>query len=99
MGYAYTMTHPGVPCVFWSHFFDWGETTRRRLEQLIRIRKGTGIHSRSHVDIKEARKGLYAAIIDGRTAVKLGTRDWYPGHGWHLALDGERFAVWVRSKY
>ena len=54
--------------------------------------------SRSHVDIKEARKSLYAAIIDGRTAVKLGTRDWNPGHGWHLALDGERFAVWVRSK-
>src|SRR5262249_51234379 len=23
MGYAYILTHPGVPCVYWSHFFDW----------------------------------------------------------------------------
>jgi alpha-amylase len=98
MGYAYIMTHPGIPCVFWSHFFDWGEMTRRRLEQLIRIRRGMGIHSRSHVAIKEARKSLYAAIIDDQTAVKLGSRDWHPGRGWHLAVDGDRFAVWVLGK-
>lgn len=22
MGYAYVMTHPGVPSVFWEHFFE-----------------------------------------------------------------------------
>lgn len=21
---AYILTHPGMPCVFWEHFFDWG---------------------------------------------------------------------------
>jgi alpha-amylase len=96
-GYAYLLTHPGIPCVFWSHYFDWGNSVRQRIERLIKIRKATGIHSRSGVDIKEARQGLYAAIIDGRVAVKLGSRAWSPGWGWDLAADGERFAVWARG--
>jgi alpha-amylase len=96
MGYAYLLTHPGIPCVFWSHFFDWGDTTRHRIERLIRVRKQAGLHARSHVDIKEARRGLYAAIVDDRVAVKLGSCGWWPGGGWHLAVDGEKFAVWTR---
>jgi alpha-amylase len=97
MGYAYILTHPGTPCVFWPHFFDWGQETRQRIERLLLLRKYCGIHSRSHVDIKEANRGLYAAIIDGKVAMKLGRRGWSPGGGWHLALDGDRFAVWLRS--
>lgn len=96
MGYAYLLTHPGVPCVFWSHYFDWGGATRQRLDRLINVRKSSGIHSRSGVEIKEAQPGLYAAIIDGKAAVKLGSRPWSPGWGWALAVDGERFAVWTR---
>ncbi len=71
-GYAYLMTHPGIPCVFWSHFFDWGEPLRRLIDRLIQVRRYAGVHARSHVDIKEAGKGLYAAVVDGRVAVKLG---------------------------
>jgi len=97
MGYAYLLTHPGVPCVFWSHYFDWGGQTRQRIERLIKVRRVTGLHSRSGIDIKEASKGLYAAIVDGRVAIKLGSRDWCPGGGWDLAADGERFAVWTRK--
>jgi alpha-amylase len=97
MGYAYTLTHPGIPCVFWSHFFDWGGHTRQRLERLIRVRKVTGVHARSWVDIKEARRGLYAAIIDGKVAVKLGSHHWAPGRSWQLACDGDKFAVWVHT--
>jgi alpha-amylase len=98
MAYAYTLTHPGAPCVFWSHFFDWGAQTRQRIERLIQVRKYTGVHARSWVDIREARRGLYAAFIDGQIAVKLGTGNWSPGGGWQLAVDGERFAVWVMPK-
>ena len=97
MGYAYLFTHPGIPCVFWPHLFDWGGVTRERIEKLIQLRKDAGIHSHSAVDIKETRKGLYAAIIDGKAAVKLGSLDWSPGWGWHLAVWGERFAAWVRG--
>ena len=24
LGYAYILTHPGIPCLFWEHHFDWG---------------------------------------------------------------------------
>jgi alpha-amylase len=97
MGYAYLLTHPGQPCVFWRHYFDWGEPTRRRLDRLLQVRRLAGLHSCSTVDIKEADRGLYAAFVDGRVAVKLGSRDWWPGWGWQLAVDGERFAVWTRN--
>jgi alpha-amylase len=93
--YAYVLTHPGVPCVFWAHYFDWGPAMRHRLDQLIRLRRESGLRADSPVEIKEAARGLYAAVI-GRVAVKLGSRSWSPGHGWHLAVDGERFAVWRR---
>lgn len=96
MGHAYLLTHPGIPCVFWSHFFDWDAETRGKIERLIWLRRALGIHARSAVDIREARPGLYAALIDGKLAVKLGSRGWCPGGDWRLALDGERFAIWTR---
>jgi alpha-amylase len=95
--YAYTLTHPGVPCVFWSHYFDWDDYTRKRLDRLIQVRRDMGIHSRSGVTIYEARRGLYAANVDDRVAVKLGSQNWSPGRGWHLAVDGHHFAVWTRG--
>src|SRR5262249_13618432 len=52
MGYAYLLTHPGVPCVFWSHYFDWGWPTRQRLDRLIRLRRTAGLHARSWVDVR-----------------------------------------------
>jgi alpha-amylase len=98
LGYAYLCTHPGIPCAFWPHYFDWGDYTRQRIDRLVEVRKSTGLHARSVVDIKEARTGLYAAITDGKVAVKLGSRPWSPGAGWQLALDGDKFAVWTRAR-
>jgi alpha-amylase len=98
MAYAYILTHPGIPCVFWSHYFDWGTYTRERIDKLIKLRKDTGLNSRSVVDIKEAKPGLYAALIDGKVAVKLGSLDWSPGDTWQLTLDGDKFAVWTKSR-
>ncbi len=79
LGYAYLLTHPGVPCVFWPHYFDWGEAARRRIDRLIKVRQHAGVHAGSHVDIKEATNGLYAAIIDGRVARQAGIARLAPG--------------------
>jgi alpha-amylase len=97
MAYAYLLTHPGIPCVFWSHFLEWGEPLRGKIAQLIRLRKMAGIHAGSSVDIKAACKNLYAAIIDGRVAVKLGAAGWSPGWGWQQVFDGDRCTVWLRG--
>ena len=71
-GYAYLFTHPGMPCVLWDHYFDWGLPLQAAIRALIRIRKENGIHSRSKVDILAADFFAYGAIIDEKLAVRLG---------------------------
>eukprot|EP00930_Biecheleria_cincta_P083754 TRINITY_DN73264_c0_g1_i1.p1 TRINITY_DN73264_c0_g1~~TRINITY_DN73264_c0_g1_i1.p1 ORF type:complete len:1497 (-),score=262.19 TRINITY_DN73264_c0_g1_i1:288-4631(-) len=94
--YALLLTHPGVPCVF---HFDYSRSphVRENLLKLCSIRRDAGIHSTSPLNICAASYGLYAAIIAGKVAVKLGTDDWSPGGGWKFACGGHEFAVWVRG--
>lgn len=37
VGYAYILTHPGVPCVFYEHLFDWGEELGATIKRLIEV--------------------------------------------------------------
>ena len=93
-GYAYILTHPGVPCVYWPHFFDWG--LRYRIKTLIGLRRSAGITSASQVSVQAADGGRYAAVIDGKLAVKIGPADWIPGPDWTLAAFGKNYAAWTR---
>ncbi|MEL6969320.1 MAG: alpha-amylase C-terminal beta-sheet domain-containing protein [Bacteroidota bacterium] len=95
-GYAYILTHPGVPSVFWDHYFDWG--LKGAIDALIEVRKDNGLHSESSLDIKEARWDLYAAEIDGKVAMKIGPGSWAPsGSGWVLRTSGSDYAVWDKA--
>jgi alpha-amylase len=95
-GYAYILTHPGVPTVFWDHYFDWG--MKQDIKALMAIRRRNGIRSTSSLVIEAAQKDLYAATIDGRVAVKIGSGDWSPERTqrapWRLTYSGNNFAVW-----
>jgi len=93
-GYAYILTHPGVPCVYWPHFFDWG--LKAEISKLIAIRRAAGIVSASPVAIARAEQGVYAAFVGGNVALKLGDRAWTPGAGWQLAAAGAGYTVWTR---
>jgi alpha-amylase len=93
-GYAYILTHPGVPCVYWPHLFDWG--LRQELQALIGARQAAGVTSTSKVSVLAADSGRYAAVIDDKLAVKIGPADWSPGSGWSLAASGKNYAVWTR---
>ena len=97
-GYVYILTHPGIPCIFWRHFFDQGERQQAQIKKLIAIRKKAGITSRSNVFIEPITDGKYAAIIEGKVAMKLGPAPWSPGDGWEVALDGPDYAVWTRRQ-
>lgn len=44
-GYAYILTHPGIPCVYWKHYFDWKRGDE--IKKLIKARKYAGVHSGS----------------------------------------------------
>jgi len=102
--YAYILTHPGLPCVFWPHFYDWGPDNKKELANLIRIRKTAGIYSTSAIRIKAARSGFYAAEIDGMNQTVLLVLAGYgfnPGQGWTKAAQGAMYTVWLKnsSKY
>ncbi len=94
-GYAYILTHPGVPTVYWPHFFDWGH--RDAIRALINVRKSQGLTSTSTVSIQVADSSNYAAIIDGKVAMKIGPGSWSPGSGWTLATSGTGYSVWTKS--
>ena len=46
-GYAYILTHPGTPCVFWDHLSD--QRLRDTVGRLVACRKRNGLNCRSAV--------------------------------------------------
>jgi alpha-amylase len=102
-GYAYILTHPGTPCVFWRDIFDSSAINESRLKTMIRLRQKYGIHSESKVFIDKADQGtVYAAYIQGdrgEVGMKIGPGAWSPsGPKWDrtgdLLLSGPDFAIW-----
>ncbi|MAZ66946.1 MAG: alpha-amlyase [Kangiellaceae bacterium] len=94
-GYAYILTHPGIPTVYWAHVYDWG--LYDAVKAIIDVRKAEGITSTSSVDIQAAESDKYAAIIDGKVAVKIGSGAWSPGAGWTVKASGNGYAVWSKD--
>ncbi|KAK3038895.1 hypothetical protein RJ639_028617 [Escallonia herrerae] len=96
-GYAYILTHPGIPSVFYDHFYDWGGSTHDQIVKLMDIRRSQDIHSRSSIRILEANPNLYAAVIGESVSMKIGDGSWCPaGREWTLATSGHRYAVWQK---
>lgn len=94
-GYAYILTHPGIPCIFWEHAYDWN--LYAPIQTLINIRKSNKINSASKVEIIKAEDGLYAAIIDNKLALKLGNKDWSPDPSFKPAASGDQYKVWAKT--
>ncbi|XP_078163645.1 alpha-amylase-like 2 isoform X1 [Carex rostrata] len=96
-GYAYILTHPGIPTVFYDHLCDWGDSIHDQIAKLMEIRRSQDIHSRSTIKIIEAQPNLYSAIIGDKLCMKIGDSSWAPsGEEWKLATSGIRYAVWHR---
>ncbi|KAF3971426.1 hypothetical protein ACB098_03G165000 [Castanea mollissima] len=96
-GYAYILTHPGTPTVFYDHIFSH---YRPEIEALISIRNRNKIHCRSIVKITKAERDVYAAIVDEKVAVKIGPGHYEPPSGqqkWSSAYEGKDFKVWESS--
>nr|ACU18643.1 unknown [Glycine max] len=55
-GYAYILTHPGTPSIFYDHFFDWG--LKEQIAKLSSIRVKHGINEKSSVNILAAEADL-----------------------------------------
>nr|CCA30065.1 unnamed protein product [Neospora caninum Liverpool]CEL71304.1 TPA: unnamed protein product [Neospora caninum Liverpool] len=106
-GYAFILTHPGVPSVYWNHFSDYGPYCKQKLQELCDVRVTQGIHSGSGIFMARTEEGLYAAYISAQSwfcrpstanvAMKIGFKDWSPeGHNWKIATFGTNYCVWNR---
>lgn len=59
--YAFILSSPGVPCVFWPH---WQSTSKANIEKMIAVRRAAGIHSESNVTVT-ARSTYYESLAVG----------------------------------
>ena len=105
-GYAQIPTHPGVPTVYWKHYFDWGADLRGRIGALINARKAAGVHSGSDLHLQDSarERGVYAARVVGRHGdlyVRIGgsDEDWQPHYSgyrdYREYARGDGWTVWV----
>jgi alpha-amylase len=105
-GYAFILTHPGVPTVYWKHYFDWGDDLRDKIRAMINARKVAGVHAGSTVQAQDNARnaGVYAARIVGRNGdlyVRIGGDDgaWAPLHSgyqnYRQYADGAGWKVWL----
>uniref|UniRef100_A0A2P2QBT9 alpha-amylase n=1 Tax=Rhizophora mucronata TaxID=61149 RepID=A0A2P2QBT9_RHIMU len=97
-GYAYIMTHPGTPSIFYDHFFDWG--LKAEITKLAAIRKTYGINLTSTVNILASDSDLYVAAINDNIIVKIGPKmdlgNLIPSN-FQVATSGKDYAVWSRK--
>ncbi|TQD72841.1 hypothetical protein C1H46_041623 [Malus baccata] len=101
-GYAYILTHPGTPVIFYDHLYDFG--LHDILTELIDARRRAGIHCRSSVKIYHANNEGYVAQIGDTLVMKLGDFDWNPSKenhlegSWQTFVDkGSDYKLWVRQ--
>lgn len=100
--YAFILTHPGIPCVYWRHYFEWNRGGE--IGRLIKARKYTGVHSGSYLKT-ETQGNNYVAIVGDRPSesstliVKIGRGFAFNVDTtvWGLETSGEGYAVWVRK--
>ena len=104
--YAQILTHPGLPTVYWKHYFEWGAQLQAQIRTLIHARKLAGVHAGSllYPQDNATANGIYAARIDGsrgRLYVRIGGTEasWQPASsGYRDAREvarGQGWAVWL----
>ncbi|CAL2231671.1 unnamed protein product [Prunus armeniaca] len=84
-GYAYILTHPGTPTVFYDHIFSHYHS---EIKALLSLRNRNKLNCQSRVKITKAERDVYAAIIDEKVAVKIGPGHYEPQSGPRQRLQG-----------
>ncbi|OVA10471.1 Alpha amylase [Macleaya cordata] len=96
-GYVYILTHPGIPSIFYDHFFEWG--LKEEITKLAAIRSRNGIRPSSTIRIIAADADLYVAAIDEKIIAKIGPR-YEVGNlvppNFKVVASGKDYAVWEK---
>jgi len=107
IGYAYILTHPGIPCVFWDHVCDWGDNVRNDIQKILRLRIESGMKVDFPAKILQADHDLYIAEIGAPAVLRvaLGPRvaPAYDRNYWQKGASGHGWCVWIskaaKAKY
>jgi alpha-amylase len=99
-GHVFLLTHPGIPCIFWSHYFDVNIKVHDSIKTLCQFRLKNNITNISDVEVIQSTISSYVAKIDNRILVKIGDDFWSPyginGY-WNLELSGDGWAIWKKN--
>jgi len=95
--YAFLLSMPGVPCVFYPHWI----VLKEPIKKMINARYKTGVHSESAVS-DEAGNGFYKATItgtNGEIRLLVGPNSGYNNapSGFTLAVKGENYGVYYKT--
>ncbi|KAK9675794.1 hypothetical protein RND81_11G031600 [Saponaria officinalis] len=93
-GYAYILTHPGTPAVFYDHIFSHYKS---EISSLLAVRIRNKINCRSTIKINKADRDVYAATIDDKVTMKIGPGHYEPpndSQNWSIAVEGNDYKVW-----
>lgn len=93
--YAFILSSPGVPCVFWPH---WQGSSKQNIESMIEVRRAAGIHSGSDVTVT-AKDKYYESVATGHNG-KLITRIGFASpkevpDGYWLAANGANWWMFL----
>ena len=93
--YAYILSMPGVPCVFYPHWSRYKD----EIQTMIAIRKQAGIHSESQVLEEESGPYAYSGTIQGhhrKLIVRVGkNRDMTIPDGYWKCIDGDYYTMYL----
>ena len=94
---AYILGMPGVPCIFYPHWYKYKED----IKPMIEARKLAGVHSESAVSNEQAEDGGYQCTLQGKygwLVLQLGNKANHQGWGdpaYKLIAKGDGYAMWV----
>lgn len=93
--YAFILSSPGVPCVFWPH---WQSSSKENIEKMIKVRRIAGIHSESDVTVT-AKSTYYESLSighNGKLITRIGSAapQGVP-EGYYLAANGTNWWMFL----
>ncbi|WLQ17166.1 DUF1921 domain-containing protein [Hahella aquimaris] len=100
LAYAYILSSPGTPVVYWPHMYDWG--MRDFIRNLIQLRKSAGVKAYSGVQFHNGFSGLVGTTSgsNGKLLFAIDSNFSAPnqvaGGSWSLAVneDNGRIRIW-----
>ncbi|CAK9036719.1 unnamed protein product [Durusdinium trenchii] len=100
IGYAYILTHPGIPSVFWDHIMEWGDEPRKKIGSLMKARRDAAIPVDAPVNIQCADDTLYLAEIGNPPSLRVALGPRPAGQPdmnyWTNGPSGHGYRVWVK---